>query len=428
MKRFEKFFIIAALCLASGVSLTKVDEGDAPVAASGSTLIPFLIQWGTFGLVFFFCYVHRRIVLQNVRFLKGPLPLALLVLLSTFWSIDPNFTGRRSFALFCTTIFGYYLGSRFDTEELLGLYVRALEVMVLLSIAVVVLLPSYGISHGVHSGDWKGAFYHKNRAGELMALAFITFTVAMPTRMAPFRRWGLAALSLLLLFKSTASSALVGAAAVIAVQAVWNFMMVRRKAIVGIVLAGYPLALAFILVSRSFSNAVFGLLGKDSSFTGRDLVWAGVLHGIARKPLLGYGFQAFWLEKGGNLVLIQEKTSFVPVHAHNGYLNLLLHVGIIGMILFLVFLARILWVTIREGRRTHGPHERWIFSFVCLIVILNLTESQLLESNLFWMSLVAFYTSLSINRADRSNESVEATGLSHQLISPSLRDQIVPIT
>jgi len=329
------------------------------------------------------------------------------------WSVEITWTVKRSVILVLNAFLGYYLGTVFNPDELSLLYRRALEIMVLLSIAFIVFLPSYGISHGVHTGDWKGAIYDKNEAGEVMALAFITFGIAPPIRVSPIRRWGFAALSLLLLYKSNSSSAIIATVAVMCAQAVWGFLMLRRKLLTGLVLAGYPIAISAVLLALGFSKALFALVGKDSSFTGRDKVWAGVLNGIARKPWLGYGLLAFWSPKAGNLILIQERTSFVPSHAHNGYLNLLLHVGIVGMVLFLIFLGRLIWITIKEGRRTNSSVERWFFSFLVLILVSNITESHLLELPMYWISMVAFFTTFSIQHANRPKFLLEPAVRSH---------------
>ena len=51
-------------------------------------------------------------------------------------------------------------------------------------------------------------------------------------------------------------------------------------------------ALAFLLYAAP--QAIFGLLGKDETFTGRTNIWSAVLHQIIQRPLTGYGFGAVW--------------------------------------------------------------------------------------------------------------------------------------
>lgn len=403
LTKWEKIYVIIIICLAAGVRLSNTDEGDV-VVFNQFDLFGLVTQIFEYGLLAFFCYLHRRTILQHLRHLRGPLPLALLAVVSTAWSIVPSWSLRRGIALVVITVLGYYMGAMLDPAALCRLYVRAIGLMVVLSVLVIVLLPKYGISHGVHAGDWRGAFYHKNRAGEMMALAFITFAVATPADVSRLARWAVAAVALALLYKSHAGTAVAAVIIVVAAQAVWRCLMMRRKVIIGVTLAGYPLvALAFGLIIK-YSNSLFKLLGKDATFSGRDRLWAGVLDAIRLRPILGYGYLTFWLEQGGRTILVREKTTFVTIHAHNGFLNLMLHLGIVGLVLFLVFLVSTMWVTITEGRRTNSVQTRWFFSFMVLILVANLTESQILESPLIWQTLIAFYTSFSIQRAHRFDE------------------------
>lgn len=399
MKKWDKICFIIFICLSAGVRLSSYDEGDA-VVIGGFDLFGFVTQIFEYGLLLYCCYVYRRILLPYVRYLRFAMPVVLMVLASTMWSVLPAFTFRRGVTLLLVSLLGYCMGVFFDPAELCELYVRSMRAVVFLSLFVLAFLRKFGISHGAHAGAWRGAFYHKNRAGEMMALAFITFALVVPARLPPVQRWGLAAITLVLLYKTQASTPIIAIAIVIAAQALWNLLLMRRKAIVGLVLAGYPLVLLaagmFVIYSKSF----FKLFGKDATFSGRDRLWSGVIDAIKLRPLLGYGYEAFWLEQGGQTTLTREKTSFVTVHAHNGFLNTLLHVGAVGLILFLIFLISTLWITVREGRRTHSVQTRWFFSFIVLFGVANLTESQILESPLLLITMIAFYTSFSIQRAE----------------------------
>lgn len=399
LTKWEKIYVVIAICLAAGVRLSGTDEGDVVVFGQFD-LFGLLTQIFDYAFLTFFCFLHRQTLLSNLRYLLAPMLLVSLAVISSVWSIIPFWSLRRGISFLLITLFGYYIGAMLNPAALYRLYVRTIGLMVALSVLVVVLLPMYGISHGAHAGAWRGAFYHKNRAGEMMALALITFAFAAPADMSRLRRWGIAAVAVVLLYESHAGTALAAVPIVMAAQMAWHFMMMRRKAIVGFTLTGYPLVALTIGIIAAYSATLLKILGKDATFSGRDRLWSGVLDAIRLRPFLGYGFLAFWLPQGGKTVIIREKTAFVTLHAHNGFLNLILQVGFIGLALFVVFLASVMLVTIREGRRTRSVQTRWFFSFVVLILIANLTESQTVESEFVWLSLVAFYTSLSIQRAN----------------------------
>jgi len=96
-------------------------------------------------------------------------------------------------------------------------------------------------------------------------------------------------------------------------------------------------ALAFALVLIAFS-AVFldpasGLLeslGRNPTLTGRTDIWAHVIP-LNKNPLLGAGYESFWL--GERLQKLWSEYWWHPNEAHNGYLEVFLNLGWIGVIL-----------------------------------------------------------------------------------------------
>ncbi len=405
LTKAQRFFVVACLCIFAGLRLSNTDEGDIITASSGSNIITLLVQAIVIGCLALFWYVKRRTLTRHLRHLFAPMTLVLLAVASSIWSLDPGFTFRRSIIFVAATLCAYYFGVVYDPAALAKLYRRAIGIMVGLSILVIGLLPSYGISHGTHAGDWRGAFFHKNRLGEMMALAVITFAIAPPERLSGWYRWSFAAFSLILLYKSHDSTALVAVVAALAAQAVWLLFKLKRKALTGVALIGYPLIAVVIGLILSDSNTFFKLLGKDATFSGRDRLWAGVIDAIQQRPLLGYGYLAFWNQQDGSMILVNERTTFRTSHSHDGFLNMALHVGLIGLGIFIIFLLRCMVLSIQEGRRTKSPEARWYFSFIIFMVISNLTESQIIEPFFFmWVTLVAFYVTFSVDRSHRHVE------------------------
>jgi O-antigen ligase len=408
LKKILNIYVIFSICWFAGVTLSNVDEGDVGGSSAGYDAVTLLIEMVIFGALFAYSVLYWRRLLRRRRHLEGPLPLICLTVASSLWSLYPSITFRRSVVLVVATFFAYFVGVMFDPAELIRLYRRVFTVMILGSIAVIGLLPSYGISHGVHGGDWKGAFFHKNRLGEMMAFAAIAFVLVPTERLPRLRRWAYVVMVLGLLYKSHSSTPVVSLAVVVAAQGIWYLLQMRRKLMSGVLLAGYPILAVVVAVVFAYSGAIFAFLGKDTTFSGRDRLWAGVIEGIKLRPLLGYGYLAFWNPANSLLLLIAERTTFVPPHAHDGYLNLMTHVGLVGLVLFLIFLVRGLVLAVRQGRATKSAEARWFFSFLIFMAAMNLTESQILEPFFFlWITMVALYVSFSIERAHGYDDAEE---------------------
>jgi exopolysaccharide production protein ExoQ len=76
--------------------------------------------------------------------------------------------------------------------------------------------------------------------------------------------------------------------------------------------------------------------GRDTTLTGRTDLWATALT-LATNPLLGAGFQSFWL--GDRLIeMWQLFPVFQPNQAHNGYIETYLNLGWVGVFLFICIL------------------------------------------------------------------------------------------
>ena len=87
---------------------------------------------------------------------------------------------------------------------------------------------------------------------------------------------------------------------------------------------------AYVILAFGFGlNASFvGQVGRDPSFTGRTTIWQAVLS-TNTNPLVGAGYESFWL--GPRLDHIWAITGFGINEAHDGYLDVYLNLGYIGL-------------------------------------------------------------------------------------------------
>jgi exopolysaccharide production protein ExoQ len=84
------------------------------------------------------------------------------------------------------------------------------------------------------------------------------------------------------------------------------------------------------------STMVADFLGRDPTLHGRTGIWSVVL-AQQTNPLLGVGYQTFWLGDRLTAVWGQLGAGFLN-EAHNGYLEIYLNLGLVGVALFGVFL------------------------------------------------------------------------------------------
>jgi O-antigen ligase len=125
---------------------------------------------------------------------------------------------------------------------------------------------------------------------------------------------------------------------------------------------------------------VVEMLGRDPSLTDRTEVWADVL-AMQDKPLLGFGFETFWL--GPRLDILWEKWWWKPNQAHNGYIEMYLNLGAVGLGLFAVLLIS----TFRKiGRQllTDFAFARLRLAFLFAILAFSYTEAPFKAVHFIW--------------------------------------------
>jgi O-antigen ligase len=137
------------------------------------------------------------------------------------------------------------------------------------------------------------------------------------------------------------------------------------------------------------SGVLVHALGRNASLTGRTAVWQAVLS-MHTNPIVGTGFQSFWsgnrLEEAGRLVNspgIQE--------AHNGYIELYLNLGWVGLAL----LATLMVTGYRNALsvfRRNPRAGRLRLAFFAAALIYSLTEAGFTGMNPIWIAFLLSVT------------------------------------
>jgi O-antigen ligase len=145
-------------------------------------------------------------------------------------------------------------------------------------------------------------------------------------------------------------SALVGAATIIGIR-----MKMIRTRFSFLMLTGCAIVLALYFLTP-IKDAFIESLGEDATLTGRTELWEDIGK-ISTNPLIGTGFESFWL--GDRLEFFWAKYWWKPNQAHNGYLEMYLNLGLIGIWLQLWMITS----GYRKGRKLslapEPPPEQW---------------------------------------------------------------------
>ncbi|MEL6860501.1 MAG: O-antigen ligase [Pseudomonadota bacterium] len=328
--------------------------------------------------------------------LRLPFLMALLAIcaFSFLWSIDPGLTQRRSLAIIMTSAAGLYLGTRYSWQTLLRVLGGLWLVVGLASFVTALLLPEFGRAQDIHAGAWKGLYYEKNQLGGHMARAavFSAFLWIMDRRFKTL--WaGAFLLSVVMVLLTTSKTALLGLLLGLGILAVgaWMKRGVRTSLVTlwaGVVCAALVTSL-FVLAP----GLVFELLGRDASLTGRTDIWVTLIGYIEERPLLGYGYGAFWAvdSEPGNWV--REVLQWDAPTAHNGWLEVAIALGLVGLAFltldFLMTLVRALLASLDTWTGLFA------LAFCAQFFLFSLSESASLQQNsIVWLIYVALAAKL----------------------------------
>ena len=126
------------------------------------------------------------------------------------------------------------------------------------------------------------------------------------------------------------------------------------------------------------------IFGKDVTFTGRTDIWEYMFKEIQRHIVLGTGFQGFWTQENPRVILLYKEFVWLPNESHNGYIDVLNELGIVGFGLFIMMIINY-FVNLYK----HKSYSVWIW-FVIIAIITNLQETTFLGSSRLNFSMVIF--------------------------------------
>jgi len=314
-------------------------------------------------------------------------------LLSVFWSEFPLISLKRWIRdLGNYVMVLVVLTDPSPWEALRTLLRRLAYLLVPLSILLIKYFPELGMGYSRWTGDayFEGVATTKNMLGAICLVSGIFFFWDTVMRWADRKDLGtkrtlqvnaaflVMTLWLLRLSHSATSTLCLGIGCLIIAATHSNFF--RRNPAGLKVLIPATLCLVLVLeLGFGISSAVAGAVGRDPTLTNRTELWNIVLS-EARNPLFGAGYESFWL--GTRLREVWREFSFGINQAHNGYLEVYLNLGIVGVILLIGFLIGSYWNICKKTR----PLSLTSLGLALWMIMLfyNVTEAAF-KSHLMWL-------------------------------------------
>ena len=321
------------------------------------------------------------------------------MLVSAFWSVAPSVTLIESIELAGSAMIGLYVVLRFPISSVVKILLLKFFIVAVASFAVIVLAPGRG-REDWGAGAWSGILPDKNSLGAAMALALVLLVSFSPKsgreRIAVVFA---AVLFSILLLGSKSTTAVTSCVA--SIGTMLSVLVLRSKNTSNAVRIGVfttiTMAALGLVIANFQPDSLLGLVGKSSTLTGRTDFWPYLQQAIADRPLLGFGYGAFFGSSIGADYLstyVVEAGGWHPFHAHNSFFQIALDAGYVGVALFAVALGVALFRAIKLCFA--NPTTRSIFplSIILYLMVSGYTETSFAMYNTdLWILFIcaAFY-------------------------------------
>ena len=397
LPRFSEsaFTVVAIFFFSRGFFGFFVDADDLENPSSSTlSTIAFTIYIVTFLLLIFRWEETCKSIFNH----KWILVLLLLSIVSMLWSSVPDIAFRKSVTLIGTTLFGIYLGTHYSFEHQIKLTGWAFGISALLSFLVVFLLPSYGVMHtDALEGAWQGIYLHKSTLGENMLISFLTFYFLFELK-SKYRLIGIifCFLSTILIVFSKSAGSIVTLILILILFNIFKHLSLRSKLGVSSIFLFLTL---FVLAQFYLALNLFEFLdatSKDITLTGRTPLWESLWDYIKLKIWVGYGYGSFFSATHTETQQLWKAHAWGAVHAHNGYIQILVHLGLTGLLIFISGYFYNLIKSLILYFVSKNIQALMIFFFLLYTVVFNTTEVSFLSANhLNWVLSVSYIYSMS---------------------------------
>jgi exopolysaccharide production protein ExoQ len=343
-------------------------------------------------LLFLFGFVlagHRQIL---AVLKKNMLIVAMLALgvCSALWSASPKITLQMCIEVGLCTFFGCFLATRYTTERLMRLLMFMGAIAALLSIFFALALPNYGVFQGYAGHAWQGICNHKNTLG--ISMAFLLTPALFSQSYGRGRRLAYGVLLLFLVYMSQSRGAWFDTIGMLMFVG-WLSLIrrVRGRELKLLLFFTATVGVASLALVVHFWPILATLIGKDSSMTGRTGIYTEVWRSVVKHPLLGYGFGGFWFPGSLESQRVGLALRWPNIgYSENGFLELALQTGFIGVGLLVAMLAKAVVQGIRLLRSPqYSPRIGWFLTILFLAALTNIDAGWFMTADtLDWALIV----------------------------------------
>jgi exopolysaccharide production protein ExoQ len=323
------------------------------------------------------CALKPHIAIRTAL-LGGPYFLLVVWAFVSFqWSNQPMLSMRQGMLFICTYMSACVVAMNLSWFRIARVLALLFSSQAILSAALALFKPEWGVMTEIYPGAWAGIWNFKQTLGVAMAVGagcVSAYALLNPKSYI----WTIPCLLVIILcvIQSEATTAILVAGLAIGIPfTIW----IAGRHPSAAVFSAWAIFVGIVsgaLILTVFAPMIFQALGKAPTLTGRTDIWAALKSAIEARPMLGWGYQAFWTDSSLSspveaIVIAME--GFRPPDAHSTPLDVRLQLGLIGLVLGALAFVRCWLQAIFQAYRE--PGMMLAFGFLTPVTSICFTET-----------------------------------------------------
>jgi exopolysaccharide production protein ExoQ len=167
-----------------------------------------------------------------------------------------------------------------------------------------------------------------------------------------------------------------------------NLTLTKRFTVIVIFLVTFSSLMIPFATYSSLVSSTIEAIGRDKTLTDRSDLWADLFNIASLHPFVGVGYGSFWI---GDLTHnLWEKHTWMPKQGHNGYIDVYLELGWVGLVL-LIGVIVVAYKSILKMFEFNAGLGKLQLILLTMVLLNNITESSFLRgaNNLWFVFLLS---------------------------------------
>ena len=393
-------YLVTALALVGfrgPLQMLGLDDIDGEI----NRVLMMTLYGAMFAIAIYVLLKRKRIATKIPRVNRWLLAFLGFAVLSSLWSSMTGISINRAIQLLCMVGLALSFLRYFTTSDLIKLLQISCAIAFVYTLVFIFAFPEQSIA--VDSLErLRGPFESPNNLGQFAVLSIcvwfpaLRFGAAAPKRIIALF---VVTTGISFVFLADSATSITLIIVIILLNLVRGFVFSPSASFMraGKILIFY-LFMGALLIGSVYGNEILdyitaqwlGALGRNTELTGRLPLWTVLFADLVsnNRLLVGYGYGGYWQAESGPAYDLLYGT-WTPNQAHNGYLDIMLQTGVIGLLLFVPYL----FICAKDAvkyLRYNQAEGMILMNIVVTTIIQNLSESSFTRNfSALWIIFLA---------------------------------------